>query len=105
MNYLVAVLRDRIQAEEASITLEKEGIPAASISILGRGYKSADEFGLIDPNEEAQKQTKRLAYWTIPFGFAAGYAFNVQTGIELFEWAGSLGNHIIGGLFGAIAGG
>jgi hypothetical protein len=59
---------------------------------------------LLDPNEEAQKQTKRLAYWTIPFGFAAGYAFNVQTGIELFEWAGSLGNHIIGGLFGAIAG-
>jgi hypothetical protein len=105
MNYLIAVLQNRIEAEEAYSALEKEGLPMDKVTILGRGYKSADEFGLIDPNEEAQKQTKRLAYWTIPFGFAAGYAFNVQTGIELFEWAGSLGNHIIGGLFGALAGG
>src|SRR4028118_355065 len=74
------------------------------VSILGRGYKSAEEFGLIDPALEAQKQIRLFAYWLIPFGFVAGYAFNLQTGIELFAWAGAVGNHIIGGVFGAIAG-
>jgi hypothetical protein len=104
MNYLIAVLQDRIEAEEAYSVLEKEGLPMKAISILGKGYKSADEFGLIDPSLEAKKQVKLLAYWLIPFGFVAGFAFNVQTGIEVFEWAGAWGNHIIGGLFGAIAG-
>ncbi|HEY9904934.1 MAG TPA: hypothetical protein V6D43_21285 [Candidatus Sericytochromatia bacterium] len=104
MNYLIAVLQDRIEAEEAYSALEKEGLPMDKVTILGRGYKDADEFGLIDPNLEARKQARLLAYGAIPFGFIAGYAFNLQTGIQLFEWAGALGNHIIGGVFGAIAG-
>ena len=104
MNYLIAVLQNRIEAEEAYSALEKEGFPMDKVTLLGRGYKSADEFGLIDPNSEAKKQALRLAYWTIPFGFVAGYAFNLQTGINILEGVGSLGNHIIGGIFGAIAG-
>ncbi|HEY9638601.1 MAG TPA: hypothetical protein V6D14_34780 [Coleofasciculaceae cyanobacterium] len=104
MNYLIAVLQDRIEAEEAYSALEKEGLPMDKVTILGRGYKSADEFGLIDPNEEAKKQVKLFAYWLIPFGFIAGFAFNLQTGIDIAPWAGSFGNHIIGGVFGAIAG-
>ncbi|HBB30995.1 MAG TPA: hypothetical protein DDZ80_13685 [Cyanobacteria bacterium UBA8803] len=103
MNYLIAVLKNRIEAEAAYTALEKEDLPMAQISILGKGYQSADEFGLIDPNLQAIKQMKQLAYWLIPFGFASGYAFNVLTAIDLFHWAGSLGNHIIGGVFGAIA--
>lgn len=104
MNYLIAVLKDRIEAEEAYLALEKEGLPVNTISILGKGYKTADEFGFIDPNTEAKKQAMQLAYWTIPFGFLAGYAFNLQTGIQMIEAAGPLGNHVIGGLFGSIAG-
>lgn len=104
MNYLIAVLQNRIEAEEAYSALERENLPMDKVSILGRGYKSADEFGLIDPNIEAKKQVKLLAYWLIPFGFAAGFAFNLLTGIEVIEWAGAWGNHIIGGVFGAIAG-
>jgi hypothetical protein len=104
MNYLVAVLPDRIQAEAAYLALEKEGIPINKVSILGRGYKSADEFGLIDPNEQAKKQSQLLSYWLVPFGFAAGFAFNVLTRLYIFPWAGEVGNHIIGGLLGAGAG-
>ncbi|MBE9127966.1 MULTISPECIES: hypothetical protein [unclassified Coleofasciculus] len=104
MNYLVAVLSDRIAAEEAYTALEKESLPMAQITILGKGYKNADDFGLIDPNLQALKQVKQFAYWLIPFGFVSGYTFNVLTAIEVFSWAGSLGNHIIGGVFGAIAG-
>ena len=101
MNYVVAVLPDRIQAESAYLALEKDGIPTSKISILGRGYKSADEFGLIDPNEQAKKQSRLLSYWLVPFGFVAGYAFNILTGLDTFPWAGAIGNHVIGGLLGA----
>lgn len=69
MNYLVAVLSDRIQAEDAYTALEKAGIPTKQISILGKGYKSADEFGLIKPEDEGRKNAIRMAYWLVPFGF------------------------------------
>ncbi|ARV59672.1 hypothetical protein BZZ01_14470 [Nostocales cyanobacterium HT-58-2] len=101
MNYLVAVLPDRIKAEAAYLALEKEGIEA---TILGKGYKTADEFGLIDPNEQAKKQTRFMAFWLVPFGFFAGTTFSVLTGLDTFAWAGEIGNHIIGGLLGAVAG-
>lgn len=103
MNYLIAVLNNRIEAEEAYTSLEKQGLPMKQISILGKGYKSADEFGLLDPKIQAKKQIKQMAYWLIPFGFAAGYTFNSITAIEIFPWAGSVGNHIIGGIFASIA--
>ncbi|NJL91183.1 MAG: hypothetical protein HC916_16435 [Coleofasciculaceae cyanobacterium SM2_1_6] len=104
MNYLIAVLGDRIQAEEAYTALEKAGLTTKQVSILGRGYKSADEFGLIDPKLQAQQQALRMIYWLAPFGFVAGFGFNVVTGLDTFPWAGTLGNQIIGGIFGAIAG-
>ncbi|MEQ8463574.1 hypothetical protein [Coleofasciculus sp. E1-EBD-02] len=102
MNYLIAVLKNRIEAEEAYTVLEKRGLPLNQVTILGKGYQSADEFGLIDPNLQAIKQVKQLAYWLLPFGFAAGYAFNLLTAIEILP-IGPIGNHIIGGIFGAIA--
>ena len=53
MNYLIAVLPDRLVAEEAYTALEKANIPQSQMSILGRGYKTADEFGLIDHGKQA----------------------------------------------------
>jgi len=104
MNYLIAVLADRLQAEQAYTELEKAGIPQKQLSILGTGYKTADEFGLIDPQQQAKKQATLMAYWLVPFGFAGGYVFNLITGLDTFDWAGDPGNHILGGLAGAIGG-
>ena len=101
MNYLVAVLSDRIQAEAADLALEREGING---TILGRGYKSADEFGLIDPKEQAKKQVKLMAIWLVPFGFFSGFTFSLITGLDTFAWAGEIGNHVIGGILGAGSG-
>jgi hypothetical protein len=103
MNYLVAVLPEKTQAEAAYSALEQEGLPGDQISILGDGYKSADEYGLIDPKQQAEKGVKRLS-WLLPFGFIAGYLFNVLTGIQLFPEIGAFGNHIVGGLLGTAAG-
>ncbi|OUL24657.1 hypothetical protein [Nostoc sp. 106C] len=104
MNYVVAVLPDRIQAEAAYSALEKEGLPDNQIDILGSGYKSADDYGLINPEKQARKGAKRLIYWLVPLGFFAGYTFNFLTGVEILSAVGAFGNHIIGGLLGAISG-
>lgn len=104
MNYLVAVLPDRIQAESAYSALEKASLPMSQVTILGRGYKSADEFGLLDPNEQAGKQAKLMASWLVPFGFVAGFTFSLITGLDTFAWAGEIGNHFIGGVLGALSG-
>jgi hypothetical protein len=104
MNYLVAVLPDRSQAEAAYSALEQEGLPNDGINILGEGYQSADEYGLIDPNVEAKKEIKRELFWLVGFGFVAGYAFNWLTAIEIIPHFTPIGNHILGGIFGAGAG-
>ena len=103
MNYLIAVYPNRIQAEAAYTALEKEGLPTEQISILGKGYKSADEYGLINPNQQAKKNVNRLIFWLIPFGFVAGYIFNILTNIEIIP-AGGILNPIIGGLLGGVSG-
>jgi hypothetical protein len=102
-NYLIAVLDNRIKAEAAYLTLQQSSLPIDQLDILGRGYKNADEFGLLNPDDEAKKQVNQLANWVVIFGFGAGYLFNLLTGIEIISWLGAIGNHILGGLFGAAA--
>ena len=104
MSYLIAVLPDRFKAEEAYTALEKAGIPLSKMAIAGRGYKTADEVGLYDAKEQARKKAIFMAYWLIPFGFISGYIFNLITGLHNLDWAGDPGNHIVGGILGAIGG-
>lgn len=105
MNYLVAVLSDRQQAEAAYSELEREQVPMRNVAILGKGYQSADEYGLIDPNEKAGKLAKFMSFWLVPFGFVAGFSFSYITNLHTFAaWAGEFGDHLVGGLLGAISG-
>lgn len=104
MNYLIAVLSDRIQAEEAYTALEKVGIPLNQLSIVGKGYKNSTEIAFLDQSEQGRKNIIRMAYWLIPFGFFGGYTFDAITTIDTFGWAGVPFNHIIGGFLGAIGG-
>ncbi|HEY9735201.1 MAG TPA: hypothetical protein V6D06_02925 [Trichocoleus sp.] len=101
MDYLVAVLPDRIKAEAAYSALEAANLPMQDVAILGKGYKTADEYGLADPAEQAWKQIRLMMVWLVPFGFLAGFAFNAITGLDTFAWAGTVGNRLIGGLLGA----
>jgi hypothetical protein len=103
-NYVIAVLPDRTQAEAASIALAKEDVPISQITILGKGYPTADEFAFIDPKQPARRQAVLMSFWLVPFGFLGGIAFSMATQYDLFHWAGMVGNHLIGGIFGAIGG-
>lgn len=104
MKYLIAILSNRLKAEDAYSALQQAQLDITQLSILGDGHKSADEFGLTDPNQQALKQSQKLAYWVIPFGFVAGYIFNLLTHIEIISVLSPLGNHLIGGLLGAVSG-
>ncbi|NJK35009.1 MAG: hypothetical protein HC919_08700 [Oscillatoriales cyanobacterium SM2_2_1] len=104
MNYLISVWGDRIQAEAVYSALEAAALPLSTITILGRGYASADEFGLIDPMQQARGQARLMSFWLVPFGFFSGIGFSVVSGLQTFAWAGGVGNHLIGGLLGAIGG-
>lgn len=105
MNYLIAVYADRAVAEEAYTTLQSSEVSADDVTILGEGYSTADEFGFIDPAKVGKKQATLMSYWLVPFGFFGGFVFDYITGLNTFDWAGTPGNHIVGGLAGAIAGG
>lgn len=104
MNYVIAVLADRIQAEAAYSALEKEKISPRQVSIVGKGYKSAAEFSFLDPKQSARRRALLMALWLVPFGFIAGCAFNLSTQYQLIPSAGTTGNLLIGGVLGAIGG-
>lgn len=104
MDYLIAVFPNRIEVEKAYTALEKANLPLKQISIVGKGYKTATELGFIDPEEKARKNAIRMAFWLIPFGFFGGFTFDAITNLDTFAWAGTPGDHIIGGILGAISG-
>lgn len=100
MNHLIAVYPNRVEALSARTALEKESLPSEQISILGEGFKSTDEYGLIKPEREAKNNAQSLAYWLVPIGFACGCAFNWLANIKIIPVDGVL-NQVIGGLLGA----
>ena len=104
MSYLIVELTDRLKAEEAYLALEGESFPMDRIEILGRGYKTPEDVGLVDPVIKAKKRIRLTAFWLVPFGFVAGSGFSLATQLQTFAWAGGIGNHIVGGLMGAIGG-
>lgn len=104
MRYLVASFLDHTQAEEAYARLESSNFSMDDIAILGKGYKTTDEFGLQTPKEAAWSQFKRMAIWLMPFGFGGGVVFDTITGLNTFEWTGRLGNQLLGGILGAGSG-
>ncbi|MEM1392557.1 MAG: hypothetical protein AAGG00_04550 [Cyanobacteria bacterium P01_H01_bin.150] len=103
MNYLIAVYPNRLQALSAFTALEKESLPREQISILGEGYKTADDYGIIQPNLQSKNNVKRLAYWLVPCGFIAGFTLIFFTNIEIITASNAI-NWITGGLLGAFFG-
>lgn len=104
MNYVIAVLSNRTQAEAAAAALTQEGLPIEQVRVLGKGDKIADEFSFIDPRKQGRKRAIFMSFWLVPFGFIAGIAFNLSTQYQLVPSVGAFGNQMIGGLLGAIGG-
>lgn len=102
MNYLVAVYPNKVEALSARTALENESLPSEQISIIGEGFKSTDDYGLIKPESQV-KNNLHLAYWLVPIGFACGYAFNLLVNIEIIPTA-TVFYQLVGGLLGAAFG-
>lgn len=102
MNYLIAVYRNKVEALSARTALENESLPSEKISILGEGFKTTDDYGLIKPEQQA-KNKLHFVYCLVPIGFACGYAFNLLANIEIISVHDVL-NQVVGGLLGATFG-
>ncbi|MEM6752439.1 MAG: hypothetical protein AAF630_05645 [Cyanobacteria bacterium P01_C01_bin.38] len=100
MNYLIAVYPNEVEALSARTALENESLPSEQISIVGEGFKSTDDYGLIKPERQARNNPD-VAYWLVPIGFACGYAFSLLANIEIIP-AGSFPNQFVGGLLVAV---
>jgi|YNPBryBLVA2012_1023415.scaffolds.fasta_scaffold00851_20 hypothetical protein len=102
MQYLVALLPDRLQAEAVYSALEEAGLPLEAVALVGRGYRDVADY----PLPQGGWRPNFFTYWLVPFGFVSGVGFSILTGLETFtSWAGVWGNHLLGGLLGAVAGG
>lgn len=104
MHYLVAVLPNQIQAEAAYSALVKSGLSAPQVAILGEGYKNPDSLGLIKPDTQVGQRGVRLSLWLMLLGFIAGCGFGFLLDVTLFPELGRIGNYLITGLLGAVAG-
>jgi hypothetical protein len=104
MNYVIAVLSDRTQAEAAAAALKQAELPPEQVHILGKGYTPINEFDFLDPRKQGRRRALLMSFWLVPFGFIAGVAFNLSTQYQLVPSVGTFGNQMIGGLLGAIGG-
>jgi hypothetical protein len=104
MKYLVAVLKDRNAAETAYTRLEQEGLALQDVGIVGRGFRSIEDYTIVDPSEDAKRQSRLMAFWLVPFGFFGGVVFTVMTKLDTFGWAGPVGNYVVGGVVGSLSG-
>ncbi|MDG2991182.1 hypothetical protein L3556_09610 [Candidatus Synechococcus calcipolaris G9] len=105
IHYLVATYPDRISAETAYTYLERAEISPENLTLLGTGYKTWAEVDILDPFAQARQDMQRMLLWLVPFGFFAGFAFNQATQLTIVPGLSSIDNSVIGGAFGAIAGG
>ncbi len=99
MNYLIAVYPNKVEVLAARTALENESLPTEQISIVGEGFKSTDDYGLIKPQRQP-KNNLHLPYSLAPIGFACGYAVSLLANIEIIP-AGSVPNQVVAGLLAA----
>ncbi len=103
-DYLIATLRDRIQAEEVYLALQEIGLSEPTLNIFGKGYKTGEDCKDFDPTLITQRQMQRMLIFLLPLGFVGGIIFYQAVHIDLIPSLGGIGNMVIGGFLGAASG-
>jgi hypothetical protein len=94
MNYLIAVLQIALRQKKPIQPWRKKAYPWIKLPFWVKGTKVPMNLGSLTPiyKRRSKSITSILAdsVW-----ICGGYAFNLQTRIELFEWAGSWGTTLL----------
>jgi hypothetical protein len=102
---VIAVYPDHASAEDAVRRLQKEGIPMANMSIIGKDFQAVDKpIGFITTGDVAKSGAKVGAWTGGLFGLLVGAAFLILPGVGPVVIAGPLAAALLGGIEGAIAG-
>ncbi|MEO0407474.1 MAG: hypothetical protein AAF289_09010 [Cyanobacteria bacterium P01_A01_bin.135] len=100
MNYVIAIFASPTAAQAAQETLTQNRVAPEQITVVERDTPIDPELQFLG----IQQRPKYMTYWLVPFGFIGGYAFNLSTQYDLVASLGPQGNHLVGGLLGAVAG-
>lgn len=102
--YLAATILDKQDADAAYGALIEMNLKPAQIQCLGFDSSALQPDSYYDPNQDTQRQVKRMMSWLLPFGFFAGFTFNRITGLTMLTALNPLMNSFLGGLLGAGSG-
>ncbi|HEY9762123.1 MAG TPA: hypothetical protein V6D07_06330 [Trichocoleus sp.] len=103
MKYLVAVLANREQAESAANAL-KSSNSAEDVAIIGEGYESTQDLGVVDPPSQARIRARQISYWVMSATFIGAVAFSWINGIEIIPNAAAIINYTLAGAIGVLLG-
>lgn len=103
-DYLIATLRDRIQAEEVYLALQEIGLSEPNLNIFGKGYKTGEDCKDFDPVLITKRQMRNMLIFLLPLGFGGGVVFYQFVHFDLIPSLGGTVNTVIGGLLGAASG-
>ncbi|QPN60076.1 hypothetical protein H8F24_00770 [Synechococcus sp. CBW1002] len=100
----VVVLNDRKRLHQLRDRLAALSAPPVLLLAIGDGEADLAGVERLDPATTRRRRQRSMVRWLLPFGFFAGFTFTFVADLDTFAFAGSWGNHLIGGLLGLISG-
>nr|YP_002049325.1 hypothetical protein PCC_0699 [Paulinella chromatophora]ACB43115.1 hypothetical protein PCC_0699 [Paulinella chromatophora] len=96
----VVIFARHNQLEMLQKELKSQQHPTMKLVAIGIGEEDINTIKLLNPDLQRRQRQKRMSLWLMPFGFFAGITFTFIANLDTFAFAGSFGEHLIGGLLG-----
>jgi hypothetical protein len=100
---VVVVMDDRQRLLRLRDRLREERPAMAQLVTIGEGETDPGAVERLDAAAPRRRRQRNLARWLLPFGFLAGLTFTFITDLHTFDFAGPLGEPLIGGLLGTVS--
>jgi hypothetical protein len=101
---VVVVMDDRQRLQQLRDGLAAADPPMTKLVAIGPGETALESVERLDPSADRRRRQRVMARWLMPFGFLAGLTFTFITDLHTFDFAGPLGEPVIGGLLGMVSG-
>nr|AUG32810.1 hypothetical protein PLO_838 [Paulinella longichromatophora] len=95
---VVFARHNQLEALQKELSIQSQ--PLIKLIPIGIGEMDINQIELLSPDLKRRKRQNQMALWLMPFGFFAGVTFTYIADLNTFSFAGSLGEHFIGGCLG-----
>ena len=97
---VVVVLDDHKRLEQLQQQLAAQQPAPTQLVAIGTGETAMAAVDRLNPATARRQRQRTMARWLMPFGFLAGLTFTQITDLHTFDFFGSWGEPVIGGLLG-----